>query len=208
MQSIINLFTGLFGTAQYNLDWFRDRLEFVGSALLRLYLVPVFWVAGQNKWNPLDSDSSLEGVIAWFGNMGIPFPMVSAYLAWGAEYIGAVLLAIGLATRWVCLPLMFTMLVAAGSVHWQNGWQAVHDLHSPHASATAEAAAERLAAAKGLLQKHGDYEWLTEHGGIVMSNNGIEWAATYFVMLAALFFLGGGRGISLDYWIRRMCRND
>ena len=40
-----------------------------------------------------------------------------------------------------------------------------------------------------------------------MSNNGIEWAATYFVMLLALFFLGGGRFISLDYWIARKFRN-
>ena len=46
---------------------------------------------------------------------------------------------------------------------------------------------------------------MTEHGKFIVSNNGIEWAATYFVMLAALLFLGGGRYISLDYWIRRRC---
>jgi putative oxidoreductase len=34
-------------------------------------------------------------------------------------------------------------------------------------------------------------------------NNGIEFAATYFVMLLALFFMGGGRWVSLDDWLRR-----
>jgi putative oxidoreductase len=38
-------------------------------------------------------------------------------------------------------------------------------------------------------------------------NNGIEFAATYFIMLLALFFLGGGKYISADYWIARKYRN-
>jgi len=37
-------------------------------------------------------------------------------------------------------------------------------------------------------------------------NNGIEFAATYLVMLAALFFLGGGRYVSVDYWLARRFR--
>ena len=37
----------------------------------------------------------------------------------------------------------------------------------------------------------------------MISNSGIEWAATYFVMLLALFFLGGGRWFSADHWIAR-----
>ena len=76
-------------------------------------------------------------------------------------------------------------------------------MKSPHAAAAAPAAIERLGAAKSILKEHGNYKWLTEHGGFVASNNGIEWAATYFVMLAALLFLGGGRYFSVDYWIRR-----
>ena len=198
------------GKAQGMLDKLRNNLDFVGSALLRLYLVPVFWVAGNNKWNPFDENSSLDSVIEWFGNaeggLGLPFPALNAYLAWGAEYFGAILLALGLATRWMCIPLMMTMLVAVTTVHISHGWQAIHDLNSPFASADAGEAVERLARAKSILREHGNYNWLTEHGNFVVSNNGIEWAATYFIMLAALFFLGGGRFISLDYWIRRYYR--
>ncbi|MEF1306676.1 AraC family transcriptional regulator, partial [Vibrio owensii] len=36
-----------------------------------------------------------------------------------------------------------------------------------------------------------------------MLNNGMEFAATYFVMLLVLFFYGGGRYVSLDYWLRK-----
>lgn len=128
-------------------------------------------------------------------------------MAWGAEYFGAILLALGLGTRWVSVPLMFTMIVAMATVHWQNGWQAVHDLKSPFASEHAGEALERLSRAKGILEEHGNINWLTEHGSFLVSNNGIEWAATYLVMLLALFFLGGGKFVSVDYWIEKKFRS-
>lgn len=70
-------------------------------------------------------------------------------------------------------------------------------------AAQIDGAMERLERAKEILMQYGNYEWLTQYGGLVVSNNGIEWAATYFVMLLALFFLGGGRWVILDYWIAR-----
>lgn len=194
-------------------DKLRNSVDFLGPLLLRLYLVPVFFIAGSNKWNPfaengtLNPAEGLKDVAQWFGNpdwgLGLPAPLLMAVLAWAAEYVGAICLALGFAVRWVCIPLMFTMFVAATTVHWDNGWQAVHDPRSPHAAETAAQAVERLSKAKSLLEEHGNYDWLTEHGSFVVSNNGIEWAATYFVMLVALMFLGAGRFISVDYWIRR-----
>jgi len=185
------------------------RLDFLGPLALRLYLAPVFWVAGMNK------ATSFGDVVEWFGNddwgLGLPAPMLLAFLATAAEVGGAILLLIGLGTRLVTLPLMATMIVAAATVHWEHGWQAVHDPQSPFASVytlgieadDASAAGERLARARGLLQEHGNYDWLTAQGGFVVSNSGVEWAATYFVMLLALFVLGGGRFVSMDDWLRR-----
>ena len=69
-----------------------------------------------------------------------------------------------------------------------------------------EGVTERLNMAKRLLRENGNYDWLTETGNFVISNNGIEWAATYFVMLLALFFTGGGK-LSLDYLIASRLRN-
>ena len=179
-------------------------VDFLGPLALRLYLVPVFWVAGTNKLGGMDN------VIAWFGNpdwgLGLPFPTVMAYLAVGAEVLGAVALLIGLATRWFAIPLMFTMLVAAFKVHWDNGWQAVADPMSPWANANVEGAVERLDMAKRLLRENGNYDWLTETGNFVVSNNGIEWAITYFVMLLALFFTGAGK-LSLDHLIAARFNN-
>ena len=179
-------------------------LDFLAPLALRLYLAPVFWYAGTNKL------SHFADTAAWFGNpdwgLGLPFPTLMAGLATGTEVIGAILLVSGLAVRWISIPLMITMLVAAFSVHWENGWQAVHDRMSPWASANVDEATTRLDAAKAVLREHGNYDWLTETGSYVVSNNGIEWAATYFIMLLALFFLGGGRYVSADYWISRRFR--
>ncbi len=95
---------------------------------------------------------------------------------------------------------MVTMLVAIFSVHLTNGWQAVADPMSPFANENVQGAIERLSKAKDLLREHGNYDWLTETGNFVVSNNGVEWAATYAVMLLALFFTGAGK-LSLDHLI-------
>jgi len=196
--------------AQGLLDKVRAPVDFLGPLALRLYLVPVFWVAANNKWNPFDSSSSIDSTAEWFGNaewgLGLPLPYLNAYMAWGAEYFGAILLLLGLGVRWISIPLMVTMLVAVATVHWEHGWQALNDPKSAFASDHAQEAIERLSVAKDILREHGDYDWLTEFGSIVSSNNGMEWAATYFVMLMALLCIGGGRWVSLDYWIARRFR--
>ncbi len=192
---------GFFKTAQYWLNAAR-ALDFLAPLAIRLYLVPVLWMAGSKKL------SDVEGIAEWFGNpdwgLGLPFPLLLAWLATLTESLGAVLLLVGLGVRWVSLPLMFTMLVAAWTVHWENGWLAIAEgAGSLFANERTIAAVERLDRAKSLLHEHGNYDWLTEHGSLVVLNNGIEFAATYFIMLMTLFFLGGGRYVSLDYWLSR-----
>ena len=168
----------------------------LGPLALRLFLVPVFLVAGMNKIDGFD------GTVWWFGeSLGLPFPTLMAGLATGTEIIGAGLLLLGLATRLTTIPLMVTMLVAIFAVHWPNGWQATHDLMSWGANENTAEALNRLGIAKDILQEHGNYEWLTGKGGITSSNNGIEFGVTYFVMLLALFFSGGGKFFSIDYYL-------
>lgn len=169
--------------------------------LIRLYLVPVFWMAGMSKYKNFDS------TVNWFGNpdwgLGLPFPWLMTFLATSAELAGAVLLLFGFATRLISLPLMITMIVAAVTVHWSNGWQAIADASAPFTTESVMAAPEKLAKAKEILQEYGNYEWLTSSGKFVILNNGIEFAATYFVMLLTLFYLGGGRYVSIDYYLKR-----
>lgn len=189
------------------------KADFLGPLALRLYLVPVFWVAGTNKLAGEDTPSIVDpNVINWFGNpdwgLGLPFPALMAFLAVGTEIFGAISLLLGLGTRWMAIPLMVTMAVAALKVHWENGWQAVADPMSPFPPGNIEGVTDRLDMARRLLREHGNYDWLTETGNFVVSNNGVEWAVTYFVMILALFFSGAGKA-SLDALIvSRLRRRD
>ena len=195
--------TGLIKKALNLLDKISLPLAFLSPLLLRLYLAPLFWKTGWTKYE------SFENTVAWFGNpdwgLGLPFPELNAYMAVSAEIIGAACLLLGFATRLVCIPLMVTMIVAALTVHLKNGWQFIHDKASVFPSENIDGAVERLGAAKSILKEHGNYGWLTEHGSFVMSNNGIELVAGYFIMLLALFFLGSGKYFSVDYWLGRAC---
>ena len=187
--------TGLLNRLQDLLDGFR-ALDFLAPLEMRLYLVTILWMAGTKKLADMDS------TISWFGNpdwgLGLPMPELMAWAAALTEAGGAILLLIGLATRWISIPLMITMVVAAVTVHWQHGWAAI---------AETPESAERLAAATSLLQQHGNYDWLSSSGEFVILNNGIEFAATYFIMLLALFFIGAGKYFSVDYWIAQRYRD-
>jgi uncharacterized membrane protein YphA (DoxX/SURF4 family) len=175
--------------------------------LLRLYLTPVLLQAGWNKY------LHFADTVAWFGNaewgLGLPFPTLLAALAIAAEIGGSLLLLFGLFTRLAALSLAVTMLVAMVTVHAKNGWLAIADASSWLADGTILhserilAAPEKLERARAILQQHGNYDWLTESGNLVVLNNGIEFAATYFVMLLCLLWFGGGRYLSLDYYLRR-----
>jgi uncharacterized membrane protein YphA (DoxX/SURF4 family) len=172
-----------------------QMLDGLAPLALRLYLVPVFWMAGSQKIAGMDS------TIEWFGNpdwgLGLPFPSLLAHMAAYTEAVGALLLLVGLATRWISIPLMVTMLVAIFTVHWGNGWAAIAD-------SGAEDVAVRLGVARDLLQEHGNYAWLTEKGNFVILNNGIEFGVTYLLMLFSLMFTGGGRYFSLDYYMAKV----
>ncbi len=175
------------------------HLDGIPALLVRLYLVPVFWMAGINKYN------HFADTVSWFGTdgLGLPMPALMASLAIAAELGGAIALALGLATRLATIPLMVTMLVAIVTVHLPHGWQAIADPGAPFANAAVMASAEKLEVARSLLQAHGNYDWLTSSGSFAIINNGIEFAATYFVMLLALLALGGGRYVSVDHWLQR-----
>jgi putative oxidoreductase len=193
------------------------RLDFLAPLLLRLFLASVFISAGWNK------ASSFDSTVAWFGNpdwgLGLPLPTLMAFLATATELVGGILLLLGLATRYLAIPLMITMLVAMFAVHGENGWFAIAPSNPETSMAqplaaigipaatrsleNSEEVGKRLRAAKGLLREHGQYRWLTEKGHFVILNNGIEFAATYFIMLLVLFFHGAGRYLSLDYWLAR-----
>ena len=182
------------------------HIDGLPALALRIYLVPIFWMAGTKKID-VSTLMPYQNTVDWFGNpewgLGLPLPTLMAFMAGWTELLGAIFLAIGILVRWISIPLLVTMAVAAFSAHWVNGWQAIADPGAPFANERVIESAERLAAAKDILREHGNYSWLTGRGSLVILNNGIEFATTYFVMLMALLALGGGRYVSLDYWLDR-----
>lgn len=210
------------------------KFDGIPALLIRLFLAPVFIMAGYSKLQLGNADvtglASLladPNIVDWFGNsdygLGLPYPNLLANLAAWTEFLGGWLLLIGLATRLLTLPLMFTMIIAASTVHLDNGWFAITPtnpdtsaakvfdwLGVDHASASlenSEATAARLNRMRNILAEHGNTDWLYQNGSIVVLNNGIEFAATYFIMLLALLFIGAGRYTSCDYFLQKYHRN-
>jgi uncharacterized membrane protein YphA (DoxX/SURF4 family) len=190
----------LAGKAQALLDATRS-VDFLAPLALRIYLAPIFILAGFGKLKDLDSTAWYFGEI-----LGLPLPGLMALLAGATEFFGGIALLLGLATRWFAFPLMFTMIVAAVTAHWSNGWHAL-----PETTLTVpwewrmdliDGAQQRKEMAIAILKEHGNYDWLTGTGSFTILKNGIEFAATYFIMLLVLFFNGAGKA-SLDHLIGR-----
>ena len=188
---------------QMLLGWFDKAkfMDFLAPLLLRLYLVPIFWMAGSKKFSNFTSTAD------WFGNdewgLGLPVPYLIVFLVGLVEILGALFLLLGLGVRLISIPLMIVMLGAAITVHLKNGWLAVAAGSGIFSSDRTVGAIERLDMAKSILQDYGNYQWLTENGNFVVLNNGIEFSVTYFIMLLVLFFMGAGRYVSVDYWLKR-----
>ena len=209
---------------------FSQIADFLSPLLFRAILAPVMIIAGYNKLRLGDQEANFleqllpkQHIVDWFGNsewgLGLPAPDLLAFLAGWTEFGGGWLLLLGLGVRVVAVPLMVTMLVAAFTVHWDNGWHAI----APSNGATSPAmvlhwlgidagtaslqnsdeVATRLGRIKDILETHGRTDYLYGRGGVVILNNGIQFAVLYFGMLLSLFFTGAGRWLSLDYWISR-----
>lgn len=176
------------------------KADFLGPLAIRLYLAPIFILAG---WGKL---SNAENIVSYFDYLGIPLPELMVYVAGLTEFVGGILLVAGLAVRWIAVPLMITMIVAAATAHWENGWHVLPEteLQMPWEwrKDLIDAAVEKRTRGRSILQEYGNYEWLTAAGQFTILKNGIEFAATYIVMLLALFFTGSGK-LGFDHLIRK-----
>jgi uncharacterized membrane protein YphA (DoxX/SURF4 family) len=218
---------------QHYYQYFLSKLKYfdgIPALLIRLYLAPVFIMAGFSKTQLLNEEvtgfSAImadPNIIAWFGNsdwgLGLPFPALLANLVILVEFFGGWLLLFGALTRLISIPLMFTMVIAATTVHADNGWFAITPTNPDISAArvatwlgfdsaetsleNSKETASRLEKMREIIEENGNTDWLYEKGNIVVLNNGIEFSTTYFIMLLALFFIGAGRYTSIDYFIAK-----
>ena len=95
-----------------------ENLKDVPPLLIRLVLAYGFYGPATMKWG------NISGIAEWFAGMGMPFPGLNAYLAASTEMAAVIFLPLGLATRLISIPLLFTMVVAIVTVHLGNGFEA------------------------------------------------------------------------------------
>ena len=73
------------------------KIDFLGPLALRLYLAPIFILAGMNKL------SNAENLVGYFEFLGIPAPGLMVWVAGLTELLGGILLIPGLAVRWIAV---------------------------------------------------------------------------------------------------------
>ncbi len=111
-------------------EWLTARLRGAGEVIPRLTMRLVmgweFWESGVEKLHGQN----------WFADIAdrfpFPFNRIPTDLSWGIatwfELIGAVMLWIGLGTRFFAFSLLFLTFVATAAVHWPDMWSMWADL--------------------------------------------------------------------------------
>ena len=174
----------------FSFGWLRG-LDFLPPLLLRLFLAPLLWVSGSKKLGLFSADDTVwYNPLSWFntdnpvhqattaGLAKLPFigdalaGLLTTSIGW-LEIVGAFLLLIGFAVRWISLPLLALIILTA--VVALNGESVVSALK----------------------------ELLMTHGYTDMSSSGFSKTVIYFLMLLTLFFMGAGRFLSIDWFLHR-----
>lgn len=148
-----------------------QKTEDVPLLILRVILAYTFFSPGMTKIKDIESTAG------FFDYLGIPLPTLNAYMAAGTEVIGAVLLTLGLLTRFISVPLLFVMVVAIATVHGVHGFHVIlpgSGWENPFINGEAV------------------------KGTVVVLQNGYEMVLYYMAMLMVLVGKGAGR-LSLDF---------
>jgi putative oxidoreductase len=104
-----------FATVFY--DWSRvvaGCFAWAGPLAVRIV---VGWVFLWSGWTKLHI---LPRMIENFRSWGIPAPEVLAPFVSGMEFVGGLLLLVGLLTRFIAVPMMIIMVVAIVSAKWAD----------------------------------------------------------------------------------------
>jgi uncharacterized membrane protein YphA (DoxX/SURF4 family) len=162
--------------------------DFLAPLAIRLFLAPMFWISGVKRLGLFSSsDFVIYNPLTWLNAEAFQQSVASMsntlFSGMGAETLvillgcieitAAVLLVLGFAVRWVTLALMFVVVVLGLIAMGDAGF---------------------LTSMEQLIMSHGYTN---------MTNNLVEVYLVYFVLLLALFFMGAGRWVSMDWYIYR-----
>jgi putative oxidoreductase len=96
----------------------KEGRKDLGLALLRVGIGGIFVAHGIQKLAVF----GISGLAGFMTQIGVPFPTLSAVAVTAAELLGGLALVAGFFTRWAALPLAFSMIVAALTVHLKAGF--------------------------------------------------------------------------------------
>ena len=147
-----------------------QKAEDLPLLILRVILAYTFYGPAMTKF------SDIQATAGFFEYLGIPLPLLNAYMAAGTELLGAVLLTLGLMTRFISIPLLIVMFVAIATVHGAHGFHVILP-------------------GSGWENPYINGEEVK--GTIVVLQNGYEMVLYYVAMLMVLATKGAGR-LSLD----------
>lgn len=96
----------------------------IGELILRLVVGSIFLVQGYAKlFGPPDIKGGGAALREMIRANGLPAPQLLARVVSVIELGGGVLLIVGLATRFVAIPLALTLVVAIVRFKWKEGFQ-------------------------------------------------------------------------------------
>ena len=101
----------LYGKLDGMLTTVGSRIQPVVLLVIRGWWGWSFFLTGKGKL------MNLERTTAFFTELNLPLPKINAIMAGSTECVGGLLLLVGLGSRLVSVPLIFTMLVAYGTAH-------------------------------------------------------------------------------------------
>jgi len=94
-------------------NYLMIKLKAIGQSLQStlLLIIRLFW-GGSFVVTGIGKFAHLGKISAYFESLHIPWAPFSAFLSASTETIGGTCLFLGLASRLVCIPLIFTMVIA------------------------------------------------------------------------------------------------
>src|SRR5258708_40194664 len=98
-------------------DWSKVIAGYFTWAAPLAVRIVVGWVSLWSGWEKLQI---LPTMIKRFADWGIPASAIMAPFASGVEFVGGILLLIGLLMRFAAVPMMIVMLVAIVSAKWSD----------------------------------------------------------------------------------------
>ena len=105
----------LFATVFY--DWSRIVAGYFSWAGPLAVRIVVGWVFLWSGWQKLHI---LPRMIENFRSWGIPAPEILTPFVSGVEFVGGLLLLVGLLTRFISVPMMIVMIVAIVLANWDD----------------------------------------------------------------------------------------